>query len=170
MDSSGTLSNANPVIHKVKTHQRVPSSTQGDVDGEDPIDALEIYELIKDIKDPEHPNSLEELRVLELGSVALTTPEELAKLQNRTIPPRYTSLRVRFTPTVPHCGMSTLIGLCIRVKLMRTLPKSFHVRVEVTPGSHYQETSVNKQLNDMERVAAALENPNLIRVVNQCLE
>ncbi len=31
-------------------------------------------------------------------------------------------------------------------------------------------TIVNKQLADKERVAAALENSNLIRVVNQCLK
>lgn len=29
--------------------------------------------------------------------------------------------------------------------------------------------SVNKQLNDKERVAAALENPNLLDMVDECL-
>lgn len=29
---------------------------------------------------------------------------------------------------------------------------------------------VNKQINDKERVAAALENPNLLRAVEECLE
>jgi hypothetical protein len=29
---------------------------------------------------------------------------------------------------------------------------------------------VNKQLNDKERVAAALENPSILRSVEQCLE
>jgi hypothetical protein len=28
---------------------------------------------------------------------------------------------------------------------------------------------VNKQLNDKERVAAALENPNLLELIEQCL-
>ena len=28
---------------------------------------------------------------------------------------------------------------------------------------------VNKQLNDMEQVAAALENPNLVDMVDECL-
>jgi hypothetical protein len=31
------------------------------------------------------------------------------------------------------------------------------------------ETAVNRQLNDKERVAAALENTGLLEVVNQCL-
>ena len=30
--------------------------------------------------------------------------------------------------------------------------------------------SVNKQINDKERVAAALENPNLQKIVEQCTE
>ena len=35
--------------------------------------------------------------------------------------------RVQFTPTVQHCTMATLIGLCIRVKLLRVLPARFKV-------------------------------------------
>lgn len=45
----------------------------------------------------------------------------------------------------------------------------FKVRVEVTPGTHASEDAVNKQLNDKERVAAALENAHLLGVVNKCL-
>jgi hypothetical protein len=41
--------------------------------------------------------------------------------------------------------------------------------VIISPGSHESESAVNKQLADKERVAAALENANLIEVVNQCL-
>lgn len=66
--------------------------------------------------------------------------------------------------------MATLIGLCIRVKLLRSLPQRFKVRVEVTPGTHASEAAVNKQLNDKERVAAALENAHLLGVVNKCLD
>ena len=65
--------------------------------------------------------------------------------------------------------MSTLIGLCIRVKLLRSIPSRFKVDVTVTPGSHASEHQVNKQLNDKERVAAALENSSLLEVVNRCL-
>lgn len=37
-------------------------------------------------------------------------------------------MQVQFTPTVEHCSMATLIGLCIRVKLLRALPPRFKVR------------------------------------------
>ncbi len=65
--------------------------------------------------------------------------------------------------------MATLIGLCIRVKLLRALPPRFKVRVRITPGTHSSEAAVNKQLNDKERVAAALENGHLLDVVNKCI-
>lgn len=37
-------------------------------------------------------------------------------------------VRVDFTPTIPHCSMATLIGLCIRVKLHRSLSHAYNVR------------------------------------------
>lgn len=45
----------------------------------------------------------------------------------------------------------------------------FQVDIYITPGAHSTEAAVNKQLNDKERVAAALENPNLLDMVNKCL-
>ena len=64
--------------------------------------------------------------------------------------------------------MATLIGLCIRVKLLRGLPPRFKVTVRVAPGSHSSEEAVNRQLADKERVAAALENGALLREVDKC--
>lgn len=80
------------------------------------------------------------------------------------------SVVVEYTPTIPHCSMATLIGLCIRVKLLRSLPRRYKVRVAISEGSHSQEEAVNKQLNDKERVAAAMENKHLLDVVNKCLQ
>lgn len=36
---------------------------------------------------------------------------------------------IEFTPTIPHCSMATLIGLSIKVKLLRSLPNRFKVRM-----------------------------------------
>ena len=110
---------------------------------------------MRDINDPEHPYSLERLNVV--GASAI----ECDDARNR--------VRVEFTPTVPHCSMATLIGLSIRVKLLRTLPRRFKVDVVIAPGTHASERAVNKQLNDKERVAAALENGNLLEKVDLCL-
>ncbi len=43
------------------------------------------------------------------------------------------------------------------------------VEVRITPGSHQSEAALNKQLNDKERVAAALENGSLLEMVNKCV-
>jgi len=37
-------------------------------------------------------------------------------------------ISVTFYPTIPHCSMATLIGLCIRVRLLRSLPSRFKVK------------------------------------------
>lgn len=66
--------------------------------------------------------------------------------------------------------MATLIGLSLRVKLMRSLPQRFKVSVQIEPGTHASEMTINKQLRDKERVCAALENKHLAGVVNKCIK
>ncbi|XP_013404796.1 mitotic spindle-associated MMXD complex subunit MIP18 [Lingula anatina] len=148
------LENVNPEIHQ-KASAREITHAEEDDDVVDEIDGREIFDLIRNINDPEHPLSLEELNVVENSRV------HVDNAQNRVM--------VDFTPTIPHCSMATLIGLSIRVKLLRSLPNRFKVDVRITPGTHASEEAVNKQLADKERVAAALENSHLLEVVNQCL-
>lgn len=150
------LINANPVIYEKKQRQqRSTQSLPTDEYTVEPIDQQEIFDHIRDIKDPEHPYSLEELKVI---------TEEAVEVDDQK-----SYVRVTFTPTVEHCSMATIIGLCLRVKLLRSLPPRFKVDIRVAPGSHATEAAVNKQLNDKERVAAALENPNLVDMVDECL-
>eukprot|EP00963_Diacronema_lutheri_P000782 scaffold47_cov334-Pavlova_lutheri.AAC.12 len=123
--------------------------------GEDEMDEWEVFEHVRDIMDPEHPHTLEELGVVSVDKVAWDQARK--------------SVQVEFAPTVPHCSMATLIGLSLRVKLERSLPKHCKKDVVVHPGSHASEDALNKQLADKERVAAALENPKLREMVDQCL-
>ena len=116
----------------------------------------EIYDMIRNINDPEHPLTLEQLNVVTKEGINFD-------INNKN------KLLINFTPTIPHCSMATLIGLCIKVKLMRSLPQRFKINVKITKGTHQSEDAINKQLNDKERVAAAMENPNLINVVNRCI-
>ena len=88
---------------------------------EDEIDSLEVFDMIRHIDDPEHPNTLEELQVLSPSSVSVTQPN---------------LVKVQFTPTIPNCGMATLIGLMIRVQLHRYLPSNFKVDIMIEPGKH----------------------------------
>ena len=78
-------------------------------------------------------------------------------------------IRIEFRPTVPHCSLATLIGLCLRVKLERTLTMPYKLDILVGEGTHSIEEDVNKQINDKERVAAAMENPGLRDMVEQCI-
>ncbi|RZC79508.1 hypothetical protein C5167_003722 [Papaver somniferum] len=56
--------------------------------------------------------------------------------------------------------------------LTRRLPYGFNYWTLLTCKTYAQSTfslQVNKQLNDKERVAAALENPGLGQMIDQCL-
>ena len=65
--------------------------------------------------------------------------EQLAVVSAPQITVAPSRVIIEFTPTVPHCGMSTLIGLTIRVRLLRALPTRFKVDIRVKPGSHQSE-------------------------------
>eukprot|EP00058_Branchiostoma_floridae_P026969 XP_002612460.1 hypothetical protein BRAFLDRAFT_278958 [Branchiostoma floridae] len=167
MSSPDRLQNANPQLYG-RTSEREVTPEELNEDVEDAIDAREIFDILSwhrepkpdndsawSINDPEHPLTLEELNVIEQSRI--------------TVDEDNNHVSVEFTPTIPHCSMATLIGLSIRVKLLRALPTRFKVDVHITPGTHQSEHAVNKQLADKERVAAALENQHLLEVVNQCL-
>lgn len=148
------IENSNPAVFaRVSERKVLPEEEDDDI--HDEIDAREVFDHIRNITDPEHPLTLEQLNVVE---------ESRVKVQDSK-----NEIVIEFTPTIPHCSMATLIGLCIRVKLLRTLPSRFKVDVVVSPGTHVSEAAINKQLADKERVAAAIENTSLLSVLNQCL-
>ena len=45
-------------------------------------------------------------------------------------------VEVKFTPTIPHCSMAQMIGLMIKVKLQKFLPKNMKIKVLVSEGTH----------------------------------
>ncbi|XP_076955475.1 protein AE7-like 1 [Bidens hawaiensis] len=104
---------------------------------------------VRDIRDPEHLGVLSE--------ESITLDDKLARIL------------ITFTPTIQHCSMATVIGLCLRIKLKDCFPSHFKVDIKVTPGSHADEEAVNKLLNDKERIVAAMENPSLRQLVDECL-
>ncbi|CAF0880030.1 unnamed protein product [Adineta ricciae] len=154
MDFSSGPQNLNPTIYE-RTEERTIQASDYDNDVTDEIDRREIFDLIRTINDPEHPLTLEELNVVDLDGI--------------TIDNQANTVQVQFRPTIPHCSMATLIGLSIRAKLLYTLPTRYKVGVNIIEGAHIQENQINKQLNDKERVTAALENNHLRAVVNRCI-
>ncbi|KRW98577.1 hypothetical protein PPERSA_02385 [Pseudocohnilembus persalinus] len=150
------LQNPNPEV-KLQSYKLSPRSLKKRVQQElnfeqhDEIDSLEIFDLVKSINDPEHPLTLEQLNIV--------SPQDIKIQQNY--------ITLYFTPTIPHCSLSQTIGLFLKVKLIRSLPERMKIIVLIKPGTHSQEIDVNKQINDKERIAAALENPRVIQVVNK---
>lgn len=122
---------------------------------------LQIFDIIKDIRDPEKPETLEELLVVQ---------EDLVDVCESIEKPGSFTTHIQFVPTVPHCSLATLIGLCIRTKLDQELPKGlFKIDLTIKEGTHSTAQEITKQINDKERVAAALENPNLRQTVDECI-
>lgn len=119
-----------------------------------------IYDLIRTIKDPEKPQTLEQLDVVYEDCVNI-----IGRTSNGVC-----IIRVEFNPTVPHCSLATLIGLCIRIKLERHLLAIFKLDIYIKKGAHSTEQEINKQINDKERIAAAMENPSLREVVEKCIQ
>ncbi|XP_068814168.1 cytosolic iron-sulfur assembly component 2A isoform X1 [Struthio camelus] len=122
------------------------------------VDPHVLQDIIRTIRDPEKPNTLEELEVVTESCVEV---HEIGEDEYLVI--------IRFTPTVPHCSLATLIGLCLRIKLQRCLPFRHKLEIYISEGTHSTEEDINKQINDKERVAAAMENPNLREIVEQCV-
>ena len=130
-------------------------------------------DLIRDIKDPEHPHTLEELNVVCEDAITISRPPCPHTPHPHTS--HHTAdeplwIKIEFTPTVPHCSLATLIGLCLRIKLERSLQYKFKLDILVSEGTHSIAEDVNKQINDKERVAAAMENPHLRDTVETCLQ
>ncbi|KAI9648001.1 hypothetical protein NHQ30_002629 [Ciborinia camelliae] len=140
------------------------SDDDSDDSGLEPIDEQEIYDLIAPISDPEHPLSLESLGVVKLEDVHLVPPFDC------TNPAALSRVLVELTPTVSHCSLATVIGLGVRVRLEQALPPSYRVEVKIKKDTHSQAAEVNKQLADKERVAAALENDNLMKLLRKMMK
>ncbi|CAN7940423.1 unnamed protein product [Ixodes hexagonus] len=127
----------------------------------------EIYDIIKDIRDPEKPQTLEELGVVSEDDIRVDVTEN------------YSTVSVTLVPTVPHCHLAAIIGeydavhsyarLCVRARLERDLPYTFKLDIFIQEGSHTTAAELSKQINDKERVAAAMENKSIRKMVDGCV-
>jgi len=116
----------------------------------------DVYASLRCIKDPEFPiHKLGDLRVVQ---PAMVTADEATK-----------RIGVQFVPTVKHCTMAPIIGLCLRQVISRDHGDHWKVKIAVAPGSHDAAEAVTKQLNDKERVAAALENEHIAKMVENAI-
>lgn len=137
------------------------SEEDDDAAAREEIDAQEVFDLIAPIMDPEHPLSLGSLGVVNLADITLFPPS--------TPTSRISAVQVLLTPTTSACSLTTVIGLGVKVRLTEALPPRFRVDVRIKEGTSASAPEANKQLADKERVAAAMENRNLIGMVQHML-
>ncbi|MES1916264.1 MAG: hypothetical protein MHM6MM_008098 [Cercozoa sp. M6MM] len=151
------MQNPNPELGVRRTQRELQDLSE---DAELSMLRDEIFDQIRTIRDPEHDFSLEELSVVS---------EEGIELTRRTGRPNAMDCTVYYVPTVPHCSLALLIGLCIRQKLCRNVLPHFSIKLQILieEGTHQDAAAVNKQVGDKERCAAAMENPQLRRMVEK---
>lgn len=83
-----TLINSNPTIHNTTIEKQ--EFNFDDSETED-LTPSEIFQLIRNINDPEHPLSLEQLNVIQSSLIDINSDTFVIK--------------ILFTPTIPHCSM-----------------------------------------------------------------
>uniref|UniRef100_A0A1D1YAI8 MIP18 family protein At1g68310 n=1 Tax=Anthurium amnicola TaxID=1678845 RepID=A0A1D1YAI8_9ARAE len=73
------LINANPVVHAKKERIARTEDLLHAV-ADDAVDPLDVFDSVRDIRDPEHPYSLEQLSVLSEESI--TVDEKLGRIKS----------------------------------------------------------------------------------------
>jgi len=118
-----------------------------------------IYEIIRGIKDPEHPYTLEQLDVVNIGDIDVQ--DKGSKIY----------ITVYWKPSVPSVGVATHLGLAIRLKLERDLRDYPNIRINlfIKEGGHKHRKIIDKQLNDKERLIAAQENETLMNSIEMLI-
>lgn len=125
-----------------------------------------IFETIRYIYDPEHPYNLEQLGIISLVDINVSEYENKDVICKSGQPIK--SIDVVFTPTIPHCSMAGIIGLCIIYQLMEFTEK-YVINVSIKENTHNTYQALNKQLSDKDRIFAAFENEGLVDIILSCV-
>ncbi|KAM9953498.1 hypothetical protein ACTFIW_006860 [Dictyostelium discoideum] len=134
------------------------------------IDKIDVFDIIRHIKDPEFPKTLEELKVVNEDWITVIDNNDINDSDDNENYKGYCFIKILFQPTVPHCHLAPTIALCIREKIKEYLPKRSKIEIYIKKGTHQTEDEINKQINDKERIIAALENPEIFQLVKKCIK
>ncbi|KAG2253595.1 hypothetical protein Bca52824_083731 [Brassica carinata] len=152
------LINENPIVYEIKERRDVRAySSNTDELSVDAIDQLEVFDIllfahhIRDIKDPEHPYSLEQLKVLTEDSVEVDDTKSHPVCAELFFSGLHSLQRWNIVAWRP-------LSVSVSASLMRSLPSRYKIDIRVAPGTHATEAAVNKQLNDKERVGCTRES------------
>ena len=132
------------------------------------VDKIEIWNIIRNIKDPEHPLTLEELEVVNIDFINIlrnNNSSSINLIENYLYPKE---ILVEFKPTIPHCSMAAIIGLSI-IYSLRDYTEEYNIRVKIIKDTHTNYKSINKQLEDRDRVYAAFENNSILCILKDLI-
>jgi len=124
---------------------------------------------LKELLDPEYPIGLVDLGILKMETIC-NTSQGWSNLTLNTIV---------FFPTYGLCKLAPLLGITLYVSIFKRLvitmlfklnnEKWFVVfKIQVTKQDHQGGDIISKQLNDPERLSAALENEAIRGEVLKC--
>lgn len=125
-----------------------------------PADIVEeVGYLVSSIRDPERASTLEQLDITHSDRIVVTQGN-------------YTLVEVYLKPTNPACHLVQQIALSIHLKLEENMVDFNRIKlvIRLEPGSHNDIEGVEKQVNDKERVAAALENEEIRKFVKGLID
>lgn len=161
------MENSNPVVRQKSAKHAELEFSDGRLCV---VSAEAVFELIRNIQDPEHPYTLEQLGIVSVEDIAVGAIADAGAdggvLCRTGLPIKH--ITVVFTPTVPHCSLAGIIGLCIIHQLRRHVGGHW-IRVCIKDDTHTNYLALNKQLNDSDRVMAALENESLFDILESCI-
>ncbi len=127
---------------------------------------VRIFTLLKKIRDPEFPYFLYNLNILSLEKILIEN-----FILNQSI-----NININVAPTYNMCTMSSIIGLSIEniiynkysgVVLKNYFPINWNWKycIIILPAFHIKGLILTKQLNDKERISAAIENFSIRNIV-----
>ena len=150
---SNIKQNLNPFV-KTKLHKykkdwlNERQKIENDDNIEDKVDIYEVFEIIRNITDPEHRYNLEELNIISLEDISVDNDNRL--------------ITVYFTPTIANCGFASFIGLSIKKKLLNFISPKYNIDVLIKEPKNESDKNLNKQMNDKERLEASNLNEKLV--------
>lgn len=157
------MENLNPIINQKVLPNYPLNITNGKLEN---ITKESIFQILRNIKDPEHPYTLEQLNIISLDDIFILELKDKDVLCSLGQP--INVIEVVFTPTIPHCSMAGIIGLCITYQILK-FTKNFMINVKIKENTHSTYQALNKQLSDKDRVMAAFENEGLMDVISMCV-
>lgn len=123
---------------------------------------LDTFLALKSIRDPEVPGkTLDDLEVI--------SPDRIVA---RPVDATHYVVLVTLKPTQEYCSQILTIGLavklqCEQVGLMYLQLNQVVLHFDFLVINHQKQEEMTKQVNDKERTAGALENPDIRKLVNK---